>query len=200
MLTIGLIGGVASGKSAVANLFAAQGAVILDADRVGHEVLREPAVIENLVARWGQGILNETGEINRSAVARIVFAAGHENEREFLNRVTHPRIAARLQEQLAEFRRANVPAVVLDAALLLEAKWDHLCDEIIFIDVPEEQRLARARTRGWDAGELARREATQLPLAEKKRRASVTLLNNGSVADLAERVLALAQQWQIAKK
>lgn len=195
MITIGLIGGVASGKSAVARCFTDCGAALLDADRVGHEVLREPAVIEQLVARWGPTILTETAEINRSAVAKIVFAPGNEAERAFLNSVSHPRIAARLAEELDRFRAAKYPAVVLDAALLLEAGWDHLCDQIVFVDVPRELRLARAQSRGWDAGELARREATQLPLAEKKRRATVCLDNSGSLAELVARVRKLAGAW-----
>lgn len=195
MITIGLIGGVASGKSAVAQQFADWGAIILDADRVGHEVLREPDVIQQLVARWGSHVLNAAGEINRSAVARIVFAANGDTERQFLNSVTHPRIAARLELQLNELRQARCPAAVLDAALLLEAGWDRLCDEIVFVDVPQEQRLARARSRGWDAGELARREATQLPLEEKKRRATVCLDNSGSFHELQAAVDALAQAW-----
>lgn len=195
MITIGLIGGVASGKSAVAQRLAANGAVILDADRAGHLVLHEPAVIERLVARWGAQILNEQGEINRSAVAKIVFAAKGEAERQFLNSVTHPRIAARLEVQLNELRQANCPAAVLDAALLLEAGWDRLCDQIVFVDVPQEQRLDRARSRGWDAGELARREATQLPLEEKKRRATVCLDNSGSLIELQSSVDELAEKW-----
>jgi dephospho-CoA kinase len=195
MITIGLIGGVASGKSAVAQQFAARGAVILDADRVGHEVLREPAVIEQLVARWGTTVLNSGGDISRSAVAKIVFAPQGEAERQFLNSVTHPRIAARLATQLEELRLAKCPAAVLDAALVLEAGWDRLCDQIVFVDVPQEQRLARARSRGWDAGELARREATQLPLEEKKLRATVSLDNSGSLLEMQARVDQLAQEW-----
>jgi dephospho-CoA kinase len=164
MITIGLIGGVASGKSTVAQQFVDCGAVILDADRVGHEVLREPAVIEQLVARWGPQILTTASEISRSAVAKIVFAPSGEAERQFLNSVTHPRIAARLAAQLEELRQTKCPAAVLDAALLLEAGWDRLCDQVVFVDAPQEQRFARARSRGWDGGELARREAPQLPL------------------------------------
>ena len=168
MITIGLIGGVASGKSAVARQFAERGAVILDADRVGHEVLRETAVIQQLILRWGTAILTADGGVSRSAVAKIVFAPDGETERQFLNSVTHPRIAARLAAQLSELRQANCPAAVLDAALLLEAGWERLCDQIVFVDVPDEQRLERARSRGWDSGELARREATQLPTRRKK--------------------------------
>lgn len=195
MITIGLIGGVASGKSAVAQQLAARGAVILDADRVGHEVLRDPAVIEQLVARWGPQILTNAGEISRSAVAKIVFAANADADRQFLNSLTHPRIAARLAAQLEKLRQAKCPAAVLDAALLLEAGWDRLCDQIVYVDVPREQRRARARSRGWDVGELARREATQLPLDEKKRRATVILDNGGSLLEMQARVDLLAHEW-----
>lgn len=197
MITIGLIGGVASGKSAVARVLADRGAVILDADRVGHEVLREPRVIEQLVARWGSSILNEQGEINRSAVAKIVFAPGNDPERQFLNSVSHPRIAVRLAMQQEELRKTDCPAAVLDAALLLEAGWDHLCNEIIFVDVPRELRLHRARSRGWDDAELAKREATQLPLEEKKRRATIVIDNSGTLDSLQSQIVQLWQRLQV---
>jgi dephospho-CoA kinase len=197
MITIGLIGGVASGKSAVARLLAERGAAVLNADQVGHEVLREPAVIQQLVARWGTGILNEQHEIERSAVAKIVFAPGNEAERQFLNSVSHPRIAARMEEELASLRRSNCPAAVLDAALLLEAGWDRLCDEIVFVDVPRELRLARARSRGWDDAELARREATQLSLDVKRAKATRLLDNSGTLEDLERQVKELWAQLGI---
>ena len=85
--------------------------------------------------------------------------------------------------------------MVLDAALLLEAGWDRLCDQIVFVDVPQEQRLARAHSRGWDANELARREATQLSLAEKKRRATICLDNSGTLDELQDRIATLARHW-----
>lgn len=195
MLTIGLIGGVASGKSAVAEAFAKRGAVVLDGDRTGHEVLGEPTVMSQLVARWGTCILKSPSEVNRSAVARIVFAPGNDAERQFLNQMTHPRIAVRLEEQLAALRHSDTPAAILDAALLLEAGWDSLCDEIVFVDVPREMRLARARSRGWDEAELARREATQLPLEEKKRRATICLDNSGSLDSLRSQVSELWDSW-----
>lgn len=199
MITIGLIGGVASGKSAVARLLADRGAAVIDADAAGHRVLREPWVKEQLVARWGPGILDAEGEINRKAVAKIVFAPGNEDERLFLNSVMHPRIGAQLAIELSRSRKSGVPAAVLDAALLLEADWNHLCHEIIFVDAPLEQRLARARARGWDEAELARRESTQLPLDQKKERATICLPNDGSHAELAARVGALADQWGLAQ-
>jgi dephospho-CoA kinase len=195
MLTIGLIGGVASGKSEVARMLAAHGATILDADKVGHDVLRDPEVIQILLQRWGPSILNAQGEINRSAVAAIVFAPGREADRQFLNEVSHPRIAARLAEQLQARRAAKCPVAILDAALLLEAGWDSLCDEIVFVDVPREARLDRARARGWDDAELSRRERTQLPLAEKRARATIRLDNSGSKEKLAGDVASLWERW-----
>jgi len=195
MLTIGLIGGVASGKSEVARLFQACGATIVDADRAGHEVLREAEVIAALTQRWGPGILDASGQISRSAVAAIVFAPGNEAERQFLNQVSHPRIAARLSEQLSALKAQHCPVAILDAALLLEAGWDSLCDEIVFVNVPREVRLARARTRGWNEAELARRERTQLPLEEKRRRATILLDNSGTRDELAAQVAGLWQGW-----
>jgi dephospho-CoA kinase len=195
MLTIGLIGGVASGKSEVARLFKARGAAILDADRVGHEVLREPEVIAALVERWGTPILDATGQIKRPAVAAVVFAPGNETDRQFLNQVSHPRIAKRLSEQLSELSTQNYPAAILDAALLLEAGWDSLCNEIVFVDVPYEVRLARARARGWDEAELARRERTQLPLEKKRLHATIHLDNGGTREELAAQVAKIWQTW-----
>src|SRR4029079_10630951 len=101
MLILGLVGGIASGKSLVANILRDFGAVVLDADRVGHEVLREADTIAAVKARWGDGVLDAPGQISRRAVAKIVFAAGNEAERKFLEELTHPRIEARLREQLA---------------------------------------------------------------------------------------------------
>lgn len=195
MLTIGLIGGVASGKSEVARLFAERGAVILNADQAGHEVLQEPEVIERLKERWGSTILNAAGEVHRPAVAAIVFAPQGEPERRFLNQVSHPRIAARLAAQLQTLRASQCPAAILDAALLLEAGWDSLCDQIVFVDVPEDIRRTRAKARGWDDAELARRERTQLPLETKKLRATAQIDNGGTREELAAQVAALWSNW-----
>jgi dephospho-CoA kinase len=195
MRTIGLIGGVASGKSEVAHLFVSHGATILDADRVGHEVLREPEVVAQLAERWGSSILDAQGQIIRSAVAAIVFAPQGEVDQQFLNQVTHPRIAAKLSEQLALLRAQHCPAAILDAALLLEAGWDYLCDDVVFVDAPSELRQVRARTRGWDDAEIARREQRQLPLVEKRRRATIVLDNGGSREDLATHVVELWHKW-----
>jgi dephospho-CoA kinase len=194
MITIGLIGGVACGKSAVAREFGKRGAAVLDADRAGHEVLRQPEVIAELVARWGSTILDASGQIQRSAVAQIVFSPAGDADRQFLNQLTHPRIALLLRQELDRLKQADWPVAILDAALLLEAGWDKLCDHVVFVQVPRNLRLERARLRGWNEQELARRETSQLPIEEKRRRATLLLDNSGSLEDLDAQVEQLWQQ------
>ena len=123
MLILGLVGGIASGKSVVANVLRDMGAMVLDADKAGHFVLREPEVIAELRKRWGDGILDPGSQISRRAVAKIVFAQGNEAERKFLEQLTHPRIDALLKQELEAVRTGPQPppVLVIDAALLFEA-------------------------------------------------------------------------------
>jgi dephospho-CoA kinase len=194
MHIIGLIGGVASGKSAVGAALARRGAVVFNADVFGHAVLKEPEVRDTLVKRWGPGVLGEDGEISRPAVAKIVFSQTPEGEqeREYLEQLVHPGIRRRIEAAIQALPETSVPAVVIDAALLLEAGWAAVCTAIIFVDAPREQRLARARTRGWSGEEFSRREAAQLPIEEKRRRASYVLDNSGTLAELDA---AVSRYW-----
>jgi dephospho-CoA kinase len=196
MKTIGIVGGVASGKSLVAKYFADLGAGLLDADRAGHEVLaHDSAVRTALVARWGPSILAPDGSIDRAAVAACVFATDHSHpdqpandERKFLESLLHPRIRAILQEKTAKFAADGRPAVVLDAPLLLEAGWGSLCDLVVMVDSPPELRRARAAERGWNAEEFQRREAAQWPVEEKRRHCQVSLANDGTAEQLRDAV------------
>jgi dephospho-CoA kinase len=191
MHVIGILGGVASGKSEVARQFERLGCGLLDADRAGHEVLAQPEVVEALICRWGQGILDATGYVNRAAVAKIVFvrepldsAEKAVEERQFLEQLTHPRIAALLEQQKGAFAATGrVRAVVLDAALLLEAGWDKLCDTFVFVDAPRTLRLARAQARGWSESEFSAREAAQESLEAKRRRADFVIDTSRTLED-----------------
>jgi dephospho-CoA kinase len=180
MILIGILGGVASGKSEVSRRLRSLGAAVLDADRVGHAVLREAEVRRAVQRRWGEAVLDAAGEIDRRKVAEIVFGAAPESRAEltFLEQLTHPLIGERLQEQLAELHREGVRAAVLDAPVMLKAGWDRLCQRIVFVDAPREVRLARARQRGWTEADFAAREAAQEPLETKRSRADVTLDNS----------------------
>jgi dephospho-CoA kinase len=199
MLIVGLVGGIGSGKSAVAQLFAEQGAVVLDADRIGHEVLTWPEVRELLVERWGVEVLGADGTLDRRKIAARVFAeptasaqrrfeAGRELE--YLESVTHPRIRQRIEASLEECRRAEPqpPLVVLDAPVMLEAGWAKYCDKIVYVDAPVETRLARAVARGWSQEEFAAREAVQKSPREKREQSDLILDNSQSLGYTKEQV------------
>jgi dephospho-CoA kinase len=188
MHVFGLVGGVASGKSFVAECFRALGAAVLDGDKTGHAVLREPAIVAAIRQRWGEGVLDASGHVNRSAVAKIVFAPGNQAEKQFLELLTHPRIEARLKRQMDQLQSSAEPpkAVVIDAALLFEGGWDKLCERVIFVDAPRDIRLERAVARGWSADQFAAREASQLPIDEKRNRSHIVIRNARTRENLRE--------------
>lgn len=196
MTVFGLTGGIASGKSFVAGLLAERGAVVLDADRHAHAVLAEPEVIAGLVERWGPGILAEDGSVQRAEIAGRVFGDGAAAvaERRFLESLVHPRVRARLTGELAEASAASAPAAVLDIPLLIEAGWTDQCDAVLFVETSEAIRLQRASERGWDAEELARREAAQTPVSEK-RAAADSIIPGDDAAAARAAIQALWDRW-----
>ena len=179
MKVIGILGGVASGKSLVAEQLSSLGAEVLNADRVGHEVLRETEVINLLRERWGNGVIDKDGQINRAAVAKIVFAPPPQGAEQlaFLEQITHPRIGLRLRQQIEQLSHRGVEVVVLDAPVMLKAGWKGFCDRILFVDTAPNIRLERARERGWSEQAFAAREDAQESL-EKKRGVSDCVIDN----------------------
>ncbi len=189
--TIGLVGGVASGKSLVAKLLVERGAGLLDADRAGHAVLATDATVQRaLRERWGDEVFNADGSVNRKAIARRVFPPGDIGtaDRRFLEDLMHPHIRQRLKAELARFASEGRNVVVLDAALLFEAGWQRLCDMVVFVDSPRESRLQRAHSRGWTDADFAGREAAQWPIEQKRQAAEIVLANSGTQADLRQTV------------
>ena len=182
-IVVGLCGGIGSGKSYVAELLKDLGAQVFDADRVGHNVLREDGVKEVLHQRWGNQVFGSNGEVDRQAVASIVFG-GDDNavaELRFLQSVSHPIIQHALEEFIETFHLAgNSVLIVIDAALLFEAKWDQCCDQVIFVDCSEYVRWERCRERGWSDEEISQRQAFQLEVQEKRRRSDLILDNSGT--------------------
>ncbi len=201
MRVIGVVGGIASGKRRVCEQFAALGAVVIAADPLGHEALRDPAVRQRLVKRWGEGILAADGQVDRAAIARRVFAGRTadpataveaQSELKFLESVTHPWIETRLRERLEAVRAADPEAVVLlDAAVLLEAGWDRWCDGVLFVDTSAERRRERAQQRGWTLEQWQAREAAQWPVEKKRELSRWTVDNSGSSTETYEQVQTL---------
>lgn len=190
MFTIGLVGGVASGKSTVAEMFAELGAVVLNADRTAHDVLNQPEVRDALAARWGSGVLDGDGAIDRASVARLVFgdSAEAEEQRQYLESVVHPLARSAIESKREKLAKAGQEVFVIDAPLLLEASWDSACDLVVMVDTPDEKRAQNAARRGWPAGELDRREEAQMPLATKRHRADVILDNSGALVEMREQI------------
>ena len=182
MKIIGLLGGIASGKSLVAEQLCQLGAGLLDGDRAGHEVLRLPEVVKSVRQRWGSEVIGPDGHVDRRALGRIVFAPSPEGRREleYLEKLTHPRIGERLRQQAAELAAQGRAVTVLDAPVMLKSGWDRFCDHIVFVEAAQEIRQARALARGWRQEDFAARESVQEPLPVKRASADIVIDNSGS--------------------
>ena len=191
MKTIGIIGGIGSGKSTTSALFRQSGVAVICADVIGHQVFLLPEVKKAVQERWGSEVFGTDGEIDRRKLAAIVFA--DEKELISLKSLTHPLIAEEVDRQRREHERNGMQISLLDAPLLLESGWDHLADQIIFIDAPAEVRWNRVKSRGWSQNEWHQREAAQFSVEEKKCRANVVLDNSGDTEHLRTQVEALLE-------
>ena len=190
---IGIIGGIGSGKSAVAGQFAREGCAVIDSDALGHEVIQLPEVKAELRQWLGAGVFDEQGRVNRKAVGKLVFADPVKLER--LNGMIHPRIGRQRDALMVRYMAdPAVRAVVWDTPLLLETGLNRECDAVVFVKASEEIRRERvAKTRGWSAAELEKREKSQIRLDKKALVADYYVDNNGDeVASLlqVQRVLS----------
>ena len=170
-------------------MLAEVGCVVCDSDSLVRKTLREPAIKEELMRWWGPTILDAHGDINRKAVAHLVFASTEDRHR--LEQLIHPRVEA-LRHKIFAAAPSTTPALIIDAPLLLEAGLGPKCDRIWFIDTPLATRLERVqRTRGWSAHDLQRRESAQWPLDRKRLAANDILQNEGDPDSLRRQVLQI---------
>lgn len=195
-VVVGIAGGIAAGKSAVADAFAAHGLLHVDADQIAREVTARPEVVEAIGRALGPGIVRPDGTLDRQATAARVFQ--DPEARAKLEALTHPRVRQAALDALAA-AKAQGRSVLLDVPLLFERGLVDECDQVVFVHASDASRRARAATRGWAAGELERREAAQLSLAEKRARSDFAIDNDGAldatraqVADVLRRIEALA--------
>jgi dephospho-CoA kinase len=196
---VGLIGGMGSGKSLVAELFRRRGAKVISGDQLGHEALRQPDVLAQVVGRWGRSILEPDGTVSRRRLGAIVFADAQ--ERRALEALVFPSIERRIREEIvAATNCSDFALIVLDAAIMLEAGWQKACDWLVYVHAPRAARLQRLQAqRGWDAKEVRERENAQLPLTEKVSRADYVVDNSGGPERVAQQVDDLLRQWGIAQ-
>jgi dephospho-CoA kinase len=194
-LCIGLIGGIGSGKSVAAAAFARRGGKVISGDALGHQALHDPVIRSEVVCLWGKEVLDDQGQVQRRRLGAIVFA--DPEQRRKLENLVHPWIGARIREEMAEAARdPAIPFVVLDAAIMLEAGWDGVCDRLVFVDAPEAIRHERlAQKRSWSPEEIRAREEAQMPLTEKAARADHVLDNSASPEHLQTQIDDLLRLW-----
>jgi len=191
-LTIGLTGGIGSGKTAASDWFAHQGVQIVDADVVARQVVEphQPA-LQEIVDTFGKHMLLEDGQLNRAAMRAHVFA--HPDARAQLEAITHPRIRQTMIEQL---HAAQSPYVLLVSPLLLETSQHELVDRVLLVDVEEALQQQRASQRDGQTPEaIAKIMAAQLSRAERHRRAHDVVNNSGALPDLHQQLAQLHQQY-----
>ncbi|HEX9459034.1 MAG TPA: dephospho-CoA kinase [Thermoanaerobaculia bacterium] len=181
ILRTGLTGGIASGKSTIARLFATLGCVTIDADQIVKRLYQPgEAGHEALVRTYGTGILLEDGTVDRRKLAGIAFAS--EESANALNALIHPLVAAEEVDWMAaEEQRAGDRIVIVEATLLLEAGGEERFDRIVVVDVDPEMQLARAVARGMTREEAARRIAHQMPRQERLQHADYVIDNSGDL-------------------
>jgi len=185
---IGILGGIGSGKSAVAVEFAKLGCAVIDADKIAHELLDEPSVKKEVICSFSQAILDHTGKINRKKLADAVFADG--DKLLTLNRILHPLVLAQVERLIERYnRQQQVKAIVLDMPLLVEVGWDKRCDRLIFVNCDRKKRLERAKKMGvLGENQLKVRENFQISLDKKVTIADNTIDNNSGFSALARQV------------
>jgi dephospho-CoA kinase len=195
---IGILGGIGSGKTSVARELAKHGGHLIVADDFGHEALRQPELKQQIIARFGREMIDAQGEIDRGKLGGIVFADA--KQLRTLEEVVFPYISLRIDEAIAQVRRrSDVGFIILDAAVMLEAGWHDVCDQLIFVDAPHDLRLRRVHAaRGWSDADLHAREALQLPLDEKRRRAVAVIDNSTTPQAMADQVAQLVRWWSLS--
>jgi len=197
MAYFGLTGGVASGKSTVARMLEDLGAKVIDADRVGHELLRASrATYHELLRGFGNEILGSTGEIDRRRLGAIVFA--DPAKLRDLNAILHPRIMARVEELAAEYHSESPGAViVVDAALLFEAGIGGRFSKVLVVWCRPEQQIERLMAKtGLSRQEAEQRIGAQMPVEQKRRRADYEIDSSGSLESTRAQVEALYPEFE----
>ncbi len=193
MKVIGLTGGIGSGKSTVSQYLQELGAVILDADKVGHEAYRpNTETWQELVAAFGRQILTPDDEIDRKKLGEIVFSDPESLAR--LNQIVHPRMYQMMETRIEECRQQGVAVVVLEAAILLEAGWTPLVDEVWVTVASESTVVGRVKERtGLPEEQILARIRSQLSSEERAKQANVVINNDGNLDELKTKVQEL---WQ----
>lgn len=194
MLVVGLTGGIASGKSTVSRMFGEAGVPVICADELAREVVKAGSVgLEEIRRAFGDDVIDPEGELDRAAMARVVFR--HADRRELLESIIHPKVAEEKERRLRELSRQGQSLALVDVPLLYETGWDRSFDLIIVVAVSRETQEVRLRERDGMSREEARaRLDAQMPIEEKTERADRVVDNSGSVEKTREQIDSLVNE------
>jgi dephospho-CoA kinase len=192
---IGITGGIGSGKSTVSEMLASIGGKVIYADTIAHNVLSYREVKDRILKRWGQGVFNKDGEVDRNLLAKVAFSAREQIDE--LNSIIHPIVIDEIKGHIEEIERGgNVQVIVIDAALLVESNLANLCDVTLFVDTTEQMRQRRVKDdRNWEGAELTRRERFQQSPISKKKNADYVIDNNLSKENTISQVNAFWRKF-----
>ena len=182
MLVIGLTGSIGTGKSEAARYLAQLGAEVIDADQVGHEAYTpQSEAWHNVVGAFGKEILDSNGEVDRKKLGAIVFS--NQDQLSRLNQIMHPLMARMVAEEIEDLRGQGVEVAVVEAALLFEAGWDSLVEEVWVTDSSEDLVIQRLSERnGLTQEEVRKRISSQMDRSERLSRADLVIDNSGDIA------------------
>lgn len=191
---IGITGGVASGKSAIARMLASLGAAHIDADEMCHTLLLRDEIKKNIIETFGHTVKNDYGGIDRRQLAEIVFR--DKASLDTLCSILHPIIVKEINAKIDSIiHHGKKHAIVIDAALLEESGLSMVCDYVVFVNTGKDQRVKRSQiSRHWSEGELEKRESFQMDLQEKRNKADYIIDNNFSVDNT---FLQVKKFWQL---
>jgi dephospho-CoA kinase len=197
-MILGVTGGIATGKSSVADLFRAQKVPVVSADDLAREVvLPGTGTLCDLVATFGTDILSADGSLDRERLSQIIFA--DDVARGELNQIVHPAIAELAESTLARLVNAGAEFIVYEAPLLYEAGAESRVDKVLVVTVsPVEQKKRLMARDGVDAATADLRIAAQMPIDEKIRRADFVIDNSGTPDDTARQVMDLCRELKIS--
>ncbi|MBG9656595.1 dephospho-CoA kinase [Cytobacillus firmus] len=194
-MTVGLTGGIASGKSTVSSLLIEKGYTVIDADIEARlAVEKGEEAYQEIVRHFGERVLLSDGSIDREELGSIIFH--DEKERKALNSIVHPAVRKRMTAKKEQAIRRNEQLIILDIPLLFESKLQYMCDKTLLVYADEDIQLQRLMQRNQLSGkEAMARIQSQMPLRDKKALADAVIDNNGTIEETEKQLWGILKKW-----